>query len=334
MTKQDLRNCVRNNTEKIRKLLNTSLTKTGAKKYEAILTRLGRGGKSPHWFQVLATKGTLPNLDGKTIGSVVEMLMVAVCETHILAETNCPSLKINPARGVDLPDLDLGVKSPSTNWCTSEPFFSAYERLIGSEYDAVVLLTNYQQAKKSPPLKLQILSVRYLEASEIADRALCRLAKKFRDNMQDSLGAGFQHRYTQFCKFLAYANQSDWRARQLIKLASKFPDPEAIRNALPLIKDDFRKTNKLAETKGKELIPESDLAALDLIGTVSPIEIGLVDAMSQWVTDVLRDAARDPSSNELARLLSGPLNGKIGMSFALQWRYNFQKVFPEISRGQ
>ena len=59
-----------------------------------------------------------------------------------------------------------------------------------------------------------------------------------------------------------------------------------------------------------------------------------MDALAQWLMDMIKDAARPPNDNEFKRLLSGPLCGKIGMSFALQWRYNFKKVFPEIKRGK
>jgi hypothetical protein len=31
------------------------------------LTRLGRGGKLPHWYSTLYENGTLPNLDGKSL---------------------------------------------------------------------------------------------------------------------------------------------------------------------------------------------------------------------------------------------------------------------------
>jgi len=88
------------------------------------------------------------------------MLLIAVLETKTFRSVAIPPLRVNPARGVDLPDLDLGIKSPSENYCTSEPLFSAYERLNGSEYDALVLLTDYQDAKSKPPLKLQIIQWR------------------------------------------------------------------------------------------------------------------------------------------------------------------------------
>ena len=128
-TKEFLRETLKNNLASTMSQVNASLNGVQLAELEATLTRLGRGQALPHWYQTLLATGVLPNLDGKTVGSVVEMLFVAVLEKFTLAETGIGQLQINPARGVDLPDLGLGIKSPSTNFCTSEPFFSAYERL-------------------------------------------------------------------------------------------------------------------------------------------------------------------------------------------------------------
>jgi hypothetical protein len=156
-TKEQLRKLVRENLDEVITRVNAALRGQKLQSVRPTLERVGRGSKVPHWFEQLSAKGTLPNLDGKTIGSIVEMLLIGVLETHTFRKLDIPELRINPARGVDLPDLDMGVKSPSENFCTSEPFFSAYERLYGSEYDALVLLTDYQTAKKQPPLRLQII---------------------------------------------------------------------------------------------------------------------------------------------------------------------------------
>jgi hypothetical protein len=109
------------------------------------------------------------------------MLFVSVLETFTYRSYEVSNLTINPAKGVDIPEIELGIKSPSENFCTSEPFFSAYDRLLGNEYDAVILLTDYQTAKKKPPLKIQIINGQYLKGSQIADRNLCRLAKIHRE---------------------------------------------------------------------------------------------------------------------------------------------------------
>ncbi len=124
MSKEKLRNKVEKKLETVIAELNLLLAGKNVLTIEPILQRIGRGGKLPHWFEQLKNDSTLPNLDGKTIGSIIEMLFVSVIERHILNDPQI-ELTINPARGVDIPDLDLGIKSPSENYCTSEPFFYA-----------------------------------------------------------------------------------------------------------------------------------------------------------------------------------------------------------------
>jgi hypothetical protein len=123
MNKLQMRNKVRANLDSIVTELNIVLSGSGIKLFKPILARLGRGGKIPHWFDQLSKKGTLPNLDGKTIGSIIEMLFVGILEKSTFKNDSVGILGVNPARGVDIPDLDLGIKSPSENYCTSEPFF-------------------------------------------------------------------------------------------------------------------------------------------------------------------------------------------------------------------
>lgn len=240
LSKEELRARLRESLDTTIYEINRALRGENLEQLEEVLTRIGRGGRLPHWYEQLKTQQTLPNLDGKTIGSVIEMLLVAVLEKIIFQDLEIPPLRINPARGIDLPDLDIRIKSPSENYCTSEPFFSAYERLIGSEYDALILLTDYQTAKKKPPLKLQIIKFKYLDKTQIADYRLCQIAK---------------------------------------------------------------------------------------INSIQPFYLGVIDAADNWVIEMQKDLARFPNSNEWARILTSPLDGQIGMSPALQWRYNFSRVF-------
>ena len=60
-----------------------------------------------------------------------------------------------------------------------------------------------------------------------------------------------------------------------------------------------------------------------------PITLGIIDAADNWVVENYKDFARLPNENEWRRLLTSPLNGQIGMSFAFQWRYNFSRVFRD-----
>lgn len=322
-TKGELRKILQDKLSETMARVNSALSGREVETLEPVLKRIGRGQQLPHWYEGLKANYSLPNLDGKTIGSVVEMVLVAVLETHIFAGLSVPSLRINPARGVDLPDLDLGVKSPSENYCTSEPFFSAYERLIGSEHDVLVLLTDYQDAKKRPPLRLQIIQWRYLRASQIADHNLCRIALKHREWLVQS----DENRAKRVFRFLAYINQSDWRAKRLLHLLDHLRDDDQIRASIRKTEVEFTKTNKTRLKKDKIPIPDTDLEALKGILAVTPLQLGIVDAADNWVVEVRKDTARAANDNEWQRLLTGPLDGLIGMSLALQWRYNFGPLF-------
>ena len=322
--KSELRRIVQDNLDDIMMTLNGALRGKGLRKLEPVVKRIGRGGQLPHWYAELRDKNTIVNLDGKTIGSILEMLLVAVLETGVLKQYGM-KLRVNPARGIDLPDLGLGVKSPSKNYCTSEPFFSAYERLYGNEHDCLIILTDYQDAKKAKnAFKLQAESWQYLKGSEIADMELCRIAKKHRE----LLLAEDESTTKRVFRFLAYVNQSDWMCRRLLALVDHMNEPvEQFDKFLVQIEKDYEKQNKVRFNKNSELIPESDLTALRKIFLATPRRLGVTNQIDNWVTEFLKDASRAPNDNEWERLLESPLDGKIGMSFALQWRYNFGKLF-------
>jgi hypothetical protein len=320
MTPEQMRREVAERLPEVVEHLNQALRGDGIEQFQEVLTRLGRGQEIPHWYGQLAANGTLPNLDGKTIGSIVEMLLAAVLEQHIFVGQ---LIRVNPARGVDFPDLGLSVKAPSENYCTSEPFFSAYERLIGGESSALVLLTNYQSQKKRPPLKLQVLNSRFLEKTQIADKGLCRLALRLREG----LATDQEPHLTRVIRFLAFVNQSDWRAKQLLRLFAVWPDDDAVAEVAARSPGEFAAYNKGRVKKGMEPLPDADLRAILTAAKVQPSLIGLVDAADNWVAEVTKDFGRLPNDNEWQRFLSSPLDGMIGMSFALQWRYNFQKAF-------
>jgi hypothetical protein len=326
-TKESLRKAVRENLDSLVSQVNQALRGVDITKLETVLARIARKGVVPHWYAELASNGALPNLDGKTIGSVVEMLFVAVLETAFMEELGDTKLRINPARGVDLPDLDLGVKSPSENFCTSEPFYSAYERLLGGEYDILVLLTDYQDAKKNPPLRLQIKAARYLFKTQVADESLCSLARKHRAWL---LGQS-EPRTQKFFRFLAYVNQSDWSARQLLKLFHALDSESQIDTLIGAADSDFKTRNAAAKRSNKELIPELERESILGIRDIAPRYVGVIEAADNWMLETWKEAGRSPNENEWRRLKDSPLDGAIGMSFALQWRYNFARLFGKES---
>ncbi len=292
------------------------------------LKRLGRGGKMPHWYGTLKRNGTLPNLDGKSLGSVLEMVFVAVLEQRFYYDTPLMPLRINPARGVDIPTLQLGVKSPSENYCTSEPFFSAYERVLGNAHDAVILLTDYQTRKKSPPLRIQIIRHAYLRGSQIADKNLCAVAKKHRENLLRNHISELK----KIIRFLAYINQSDWEAKAILELLSGQSSDSAIEKEVAELVRSFAETNADKESKSKEPISDDCLTHLKAILDVSPRWVSVTNAADNWVIETQKDFARYPNDTEWERFISSPLDGVIGMSYALQWRYNFGPFFRDNAR--
>lgn len=326
-SKHQLRSLVKDRVAEVIEQMNAALRGKQIDRLAPVLKRVARGRKLPHWYEDLRRAGTLPNLDGKSIGSVVEMVLVGVLETGILKREGI-KIRINPARGVDLPDLDLGVKSPSENYCTSEPFFSAYERLYGSEHDVLVLLTDYQQRKKTPPLRLQITKWAYLTGPELADKNLCRTAQRHRKWIinENEIWA------KKLFKFLAYVNQSDWLAKQMIKTLVCLQEPERLGDILRHAEVDFNRQNKKRLMDSKLPLAEEDLSALKRLRKVSPVPLGIIDGMDSWVAATFQEAARLPNSSEWERLKKSPLNGKIGVSPALQWRYNFGALFNEDTR--
>lgn len=323
LTKAELRNLLQERLEETMIELNQALQGLNLGRLEPVLSRVGRGETLPHWYEQLRSQQTLPNLDGKTVGSVIEMLFVAVLETVTFQDVKTPQLRLNPARGVDLPDLDLGIKAPSQNYATSEPFLSAYERLLGSEHDALVMVTDYQERKSHPPLRLQVIQWHYFLNTELADFALTAIARKHRDWLLSQSEAWTQKAF----RFLAYINQSDWRAAHLLRIVDAMQEENEVKRLVFEAEKDFRKKNDQRAHEDQDAIPDHEIKSLLSITTAQPIILGIIDAVDNWVVESYKDFARLPNENEWGRLLASPLNGKIGMSFALQWRYNFGRMF-------
>jgi len=185
------------------------------------------------------------------------------------------------------------------------------------------LLTDYQSKKNEPPLKLQIIKWRYLTKTQVADSGLCAIARKHRDWLVADNEAKAQRVF----RFLAYINQSDWRGKYILRMIDAMQSEHDVKRLIDEAERDFTTKNAKAAKKDKLPIPDSDLEAIQRIRTISPCHVGVLEAADDWIVEVLKDAARSPSSDEWSRLKSGPLDGQIGMSFALQWRYNFGRLF-------
>ncbi len=128
-------------------------------------------------------------------------------------------------------------------------------------------------------------------------------------------------------RFLAYVNQSDWRAKQLLRLLDCLQDSASVQRCIQQAARDFQRVNKQRTANDVEPIPTSDLESLQKINSIQPFYLGVIDAADNWVIETQKDLARLPNSDEWARILTSPLDGQIGMSPALQWRYTFRHVF-------
>ena len=308
--------------------MNEVLSGNNLDQISPILKRIDVKGALPDWFATLENEHGLPFSDGKTIGSVLEKLLVCVIEKYIIeAVPEVPNieLSVNPARGVDIPELELGIKSPSENMCTSEPYFSAYERLLGNEYDAIVMLTDLQEKKKSKArvTQLQLLKICYLTGTQIADKNLCHTAKLCREKFREEPST-----LKKIVKFLAYINKSDWEATRILKMINEvIVGNTTFADSLKKITEDFETANTKYEKDNKPTLDVDILKRFQSIRDISPEFIGIVNAADNWVIENQKDNGRFPNENEWRRFMSSPLDGKITMSFALQWRYNFGSVF-------
>jgi hypothetical protein len=107
-------------------------------------------------------------------------------------------------------------------------------------------------------------------------------------------------------------------------------DDEKCRAHIDAAAGDFALQNAKREKRNDIPLPDGDLDAIRKILDVHPLHTGIIDALDNWVAETQKDAGRLPNENEWQRLRDGPLDGKIGISFALQWRYNFGRLFGEL----
>ena len=110
-------------------------------------------------------------------------------------------------------------------------------------------------------------------------------------------------------------------------MVDKIQDDAAIREIVRVAEIEFAKSNQDRLKNDKLPIPDEELAALRAVVKIKPLHIGVIDALDNWVTATCKDSARNPNEKEWKDFLSSPLDGKIGMSLALQWRYNFGPLF-------
>ena len=286
-----VRNYLRENMETLTNYVNAAFRDSDfLRTLQDAIARNSPNNTVPPWFNDLLREGGLRVTNGKSIGSIVEKVVAAVIEVYLVPNIDGIEpfrVMLNPASGVDLPQIELGIKSPSENWDTSEPFFSPFERLTGNVHDCIVFLTNFQQVKDSLPYTLAMIDNMYLDGSELSDHVLTGHARRAREiiGVEDE-------RYIEFCRFLCLMNKNRSEDQSVLNQFLQYFDAieAGYRNIISLESCELLLTNWMNQFAG----------------------------VFQQLT---------PTELERQRLESGPLTGHIGISFALQWRYNFRTTF-------
>lgn len=287
-----VRNYLRQNMESLTRQVNRAFAESEVlESLRNAISNNSPNGEVPPWFENLLREGGLRVTNGKSIGSIVEKVVAAVIEVYMIPEIDDVepfSVELNPAAGVDLPQIQIGIKSPSENWDTSEPFFSPFERITGNVHDCLVFLTNFQQVKNNLPYTLAMIDSRYLLGSELSDHVLTNHALRARNIIGIESGI-----YIKFCRFLCLMNKNS-------------RDDQPILN---IFLQHFRAVEDDDEN------PAPSLHECELF----------LDRWMEANGGVFAKLA--PTELETQRLENGPLNGSIGISFALQWRYTFRSTF-------
>ena len=104
-------------------------------------------------------------------------------------------------------------------------------------------------------------------------------------------------------------------------------DDKSLEKELNAILSDFTTKNRRNTINFKPLIPQESLDRLMSVQDISPVNQGIIKVADDWVILTQKDNGRLPNDNEWNRFLKSPLDGKISLSFALQWRYNFRLLF-------
>ena len=113
----------------------------------------------------------------------------------------------------------------------------------------------------------------------------------------------------------------------ILRMVEVLDDDAGIMAILSRSEPEFVRVNGLRTKKGLPPLPDTEYEAIVQAGKIAPLKNGVIDAAENWVTDAQKDLGRNPNDNEWERLIKSPLDGMIGMSLALQWRYNFGHLF-------
>lgn len=246
--------------------------------------------------------------DGKSIGTFIEKLLTVLLSIEQgCVFTGCA------ARGVDLPELNLGIKATSNRQPqSSEAFKNAYERILGIDNALLVFIYNGIEFASGAEENLRCIQYYLLSETNVADKGLCAFARDARD-----LYLGKMIDEPKLKSVLRLLVVSDKSKKEFLDMSRIVHEMAAI----------F--TGKTNGVKFRHLDAKTD----DVKGYLANPEIQakLATAVKAYQAQFLSfPFANDGiiTDGQLKAFLAHPLDGKISVSFALQWRFQFPLLNP------
>jgi len=263
---------IQSDFDEIRESLNKYLKGERLSEISSFIRNLENDNSLPDWFNEIKNTGRPKKEDPKSLGTMIEKLIKAELGNRYKWKITGSS-----AMGVDIPEISLNIKSTSNKQPqSSEPYRSAYDRILGSDFDIILAIYDGITFLNQKSSSLDILQLNYLTKSQVADMILCKMAKNLRQIYKE--GKITEEIAKIGLKCIVYGKKTH--------------------KSTTLLKNTLSRQN-LSDVTEIILITEKDLDLNEY-----PL----------------------PTNGNWKQFLNSPLDGQIGISFALQWRYQFRRL--------
>jgi hypothetical protein len=242
--------------------------------------------------------------DGKSIGTFIEKLLTVL----LSIEKKCV-FSGSAAKGVDLPELNLGIKATSDRQPqSSEAFKSAYERIFGIENALLVFIYNGTAYSGEAEENLRCVQHYLLSETNVADRGLCGYARDVRELYREKIIG--EDLLKSILRLLVVSDKSK---KEFLGMARLIHEMASILGG----------GTKGVQFRYLDASKASDVMAYLTDTKVQHALAAAVDAYQAhfdsypFANDGMIDGEQFKVFQE------HPLDGKISLSFALQWRFQF-----------
>lgn len=243
--------------------------------------------------------------DGKSIGTFIEKLLTVLFSIR----KGC-IFTGSAAKGIDLPELNLGIKATSDRQPqSSEPFRNAYERIFGIENALLVFIYNGTAYATGAETNLRCIQHYLLSETNVADKGLCSSAREARDLFNKKIIS--EDILRRILRLLVLSDKSN---REFLNMCRLIREMAAILQG---------------KIKGVEFrfltVKNNDPDLLTYINSAKTHEMlsGAIDAYEKQFASFPFASEGLATTQQMKRFQEHPLDGKISLSFALQWRLQF-----------